>query len=222
MPDVISARVDGSWTIASRPPSGDVPGLASPPLAWARFFQAISLAVVQGMPARGHLRRPAGAGRGVATVVLSFLWKKVPGPANKVPAALVAVGVGMAHLDHAYGVQVEEFVTQQRAKEVRVELLMPAPARQRPEQPGGAPRDPEKPESAPLPRRGASDHPRRRHLAPRPSGSTWTPAPSRRPTSRRGRAEVGWWGRWLGSERAAPPHKGAAPPPVGRGRRRSV
>lgn len=32
---------------------------------------------------------------GVATIVLSFLWKKVPGPAKKVPAALVAVGVGI-------------------------------------------------------------------------------------------------------------------------------
>ncbi|MFJ2511881.1 hypothetical protein ACIPEL_18915 [Streptomyces griseoviridis] len=192
MPDVISARVDGSWTIASRPPSGDVPGLASPPLAWARFFQAVSLAVVQGVPARGHLRRPAGAGRGVATVVLSFLWKKVPGPANKVPAALVAVGVGMAHLDHAYRIQVEEFVTQQRAKEVRVELLMPAPARQRPEQPGGAPRDLEKPESAPLPRKGVPDH--RQETAPGPTAEWFYLDTSPLPEAHfmTGRAEVGW------------------------------
>ncbi|MGW1956528.1 SulP family inorganic anion transporter [Streptomyces sp. NPDC001920] len=32
---------------------------------------------------------------GVATIVLSFLWKKVPGPAKRIPAALVAVGVGI-------------------------------------------------------------------------------------------------------------------------------
>lgn len=100
---------------------------------FGRFFQAISLAVVQGMlagiglplmfsqayPAADAkapgtpLENMAGvpglladtfadpqaliaAGLGVATVVLSFLWKKVPAPVNKVPAALVAVGVGMA------------------------------------------------------------------------------------------------------------------------------
>uniref|UniRef100_UPI0004C90617 SulP family inorganic anion transporter n=1 Tax=Streptomyces cellulosae TaxID=1968 RepID=UPI0004C90617 len=33
---------------------------------------------------------------GVVTVVLSFMWKKVPGPVKKVPAALVAVGIGIA------------------------------------------------------------------------------------------------------------------------------
>ncbi|MEU6914468.1 SulP family inorganic anion transporter [Streptomyces olindensis] len=32
---------------------------------------------------------------GVVTIVLSFVWKKVPGPAGKIPAALVAVGIGM-------------------------------------------------------------------------------------------------------------------------------
>ena len=36
------------------------------------------------------------AGLGIATVVLSFVWKKVPGPLNKLPAALVAVGIGIA------------------------------------------------------------------------------------------------------------------------------
>ncbi|MFD7500905.1 SulP family inorganic anion transporter [Streptomyces sp. NPDC059850] len=35
------------------------------------------------------------AGLGIATVVLSFVWKKVPGPLNKVPAALVAVAIGI-------------------------------------------------------------------------------------------------------------------------------
>jgi MFS superfamily sulfate permease-like transporter len=35
------------------------------------------------------------AGLGIATVVLSFVWKKVPGPINKAPAALVAVALGM-------------------------------------------------------------------------------------------------------------------------------
>ncbi|MFI6008977.1 SulP family inorganic anion transporter [Streptomyces sp. NPDC051243] len=33
---------------------------------------------------------------GVATIVLSFVWKKVPGPAKRIPAALVAVGIGIA------------------------------------------------------------------------------------------------------------------------------
>ncbi|WP_128428295.1 SulP family inorganic anion transporter [Streptomyces cyaneus] len=33
---------------------------------------------------------------GIATIGLSFLWKKVPGPAKRVPAALVAVGIGIA------------------------------------------------------------------------------------------------------------------------------
>nr|WP_236055680.1 SulP family inorganic anion transporter [Streptomyces sabulosicollis] len=33
---------------------------------------------------------------GIATVVLSFVWKKVPGPVKKIPAALVAVGLGIA------------------------------------------------------------------------------------------------------------------------------
>ncbi|MFI6374807.1 SulP family inorganic anion transporter [Streptomyces sp. NPDC050546] len=32
---------------------------------------------------------------GIVTIVLSFVWKKVPGPAGKIPAALVAVGIGM-------------------------------------------------------------------------------------------------------------------------------
>ncbi|MFC4471349.1 SulP family inorganic anion transporter [Streptomyces xiangluensis] len=98
-----------------------------------RFFQAISLAVVQGMlagiglplifsqayPAADAkapgtpLENMAGvpglladtvsnpqamiaAGLGILTVVLSFMWKKVPGPVNKIPAALVAVGIGIA------------------------------------------------------------------------------------------------------------------------------
>ncbi|MDX3384101.1 SulP family inorganic anion transporter [Streptomyces niveiscabiei] len=97
-----------------------------------RFFQAISLAVVQGMLAGIGLplmfsqaypmmdakapgtpiENMAGvpglladtfanpqaliaAGLGVVTVALSFLWKKVPGPVKKVPAALVAVGIGI-------------------------------------------------------------------------------------------------------------------------------
>ncbi|MFF3202199.1 SulP family inorganic anion transporter [Streptomyces sp. NPDC002962] len=98
-----------------------------------RFFQAISLAVVQGMLAGiglplmfsqaypvadskapgTPLENMAGipglladtvadpqamiaAGLGIVTVVLSFLWKKAPGPVRKVPAALVAVGIGIA------------------------------------------------------------------------------------------------------------------------------
>lgn len=36
------------------------------------------------------------AGLGIVTIVLSFMWKKVPGPVRKVPAALVAVGIGIA------------------------------------------------------------------------------------------------------------------------------
>ncbi|WP_435858504.1 SulP family inorganic anion transporter [Streptomyces milbemycinicus] len=98
-----------------------------------RLFQAISVAVVQGMLAgiglplmfsqsypladarapgspleniagfpglvADTLRDPQtmiAAGLGIATIVLSFLWKKVPGPVGKVPAALVAVGIGIA------------------------------------------------------------------------------------------------------------------------------
>lgn len=98
-----------------------------------RFFQAISLAVVQGMlagiglplmfsqayPAADAkapgtpLENMAGipglisdtvsnpqtliaAGLAILTVVLSFMWKNVPGPIKKVPAALVAVGIGIA------------------------------------------------------------------------------------------------------------------------------
>jgi len=33
---------------------------------------------------------------GIVTVALSFLWKKAPGPVRKIPAALVAVGIGIA------------------------------------------------------------------------------------------------------------------------------
>lgn len=98
-----------------------------------RMFQAISIAVVQGMLAGIGLplmfsqlypmadRKAPGtpienmAGvpglladvltdrqamtallLGVVTVVLSFVWKKAPGPVGKVPAALVAVGMGIA------------------------------------------------------------------------------------------------------------------------------
>jgi MFS superfamily sulfate permease-like transporter len=100
-----------------------------------RMFQAISLAVVQGMLAGIGLplmfsqlypmtdakapgtpfENMAGvpgliadtvtdpqalvaAGLGIVTVVLSFLWKRLPGPAavRKMPAALVAVGIGIA------------------------------------------------------------------------------------------------------------------------------
>ncbi|MEU0394617.1 SulP family inorganic anion transporter [Streptomyces sp. NPDC006208] len=98
-----------------------------------RMFQAISIAVVQGMlagiglplmfgqaypladskaigrPVENLLGIPdliartvadpqkaIAAGLGVATVVLSFVWKKLPGPLTKVPAALVAVAGGMA------------------------------------------------------------------------------------------------------------------------------
>ncbi|MFC9126848.1 SulP family inorganic anion transporter [Streptomyces sp. NPDC057099] len=32
---------------------------------------------------------------GIVTIVLSFVWKKMPGPAGKIPAALVAVGIGV-------------------------------------------------------------------------------------------------------------------------------
>ncbi|MFG1669961.1 SulP family inorganic anion transporter [Streptomyces sp. Y7] len=97
-----------------------------------RMFQAISLAVVQGMlagiglPLMFSQAYPMADARapgtpvenmagipglfadiltdpqamiatllGVATIVLSFLWKKVPGPAKRIPAALVAVGVGI-------------------------------------------------------------------------------------------------------------------------------
>ncbi|MER5459929.1 SulP family inorganic anion transporter [Streptomyces sp. NPDC002668] len=98
-----------------------------------RMFQAISIAVVQGMlagiglplmfsqaypladakaigkPVENILGIPEliantaadpqksiAAGLGLGTVVLSFLWKKLPGPARKVPPALVAVAGGMA------------------------------------------------------------------------------------------------------------------------------
>ncbi|MDX2939446.1 SulP family inorganic anion transporter [Streptomyces ipomoeae] len=100
-----------------------------------RMFQAISIAVVQGMLAgiglplmfsqlypMSDARAPGtplenmagvpgliadtvtdpqaliAAGLGVVTIVLSFMWKKVPGPAavKKIPAALVAVGIGIA------------------------------------------------------------------------------------------------------------------------------
>lgn len=98
-----------------------------------RFFQAISLAVVQGMlagiglPLMFSQAYPAAdakapgtpienmagipgliadtvsnpqtliaAGLAIVTVVLSFMWKNVPGPIKKVPAALVAVGIGIA------------------------------------------------------------------------------------------------------------------------------
>lgn len=98
-----------------------------------RLFQAISLAVVQGMlagiglplmisqvypmadakapgtPVENMAGLPGllsgvltdrqaltAAALGVVTIVLSFLWKKVPGPAGKIPAALVAVALGCA------------------------------------------------------------------------------------------------------------------------------
>ncbi|CCK30213.1 transmembrane sulfate transporter [Streptomyces davaonensis JCM 4913] len=98
-----------------------------------RMFQAISLAVVQGMLAGIGLPLMVGqlypmtdakapgtpienmsglpgllgdvladrqaltaAGLGVVTIVLAFVWKKVPGPLGKLPAALVAVGIGCA------------------------------------------------------------------------------------------------------------------------------
>ncbi|WP_247617517.1 SulP family inorganic anion transporter [Streptomyces sp. MK37H] len=97
-----------------------------------RMFQAISIAVVQGMLAgiglplmfsqsypladatapgtaiENILGFPAhvldtftnaqtaiAALLGIATVVLSFVWKKVPGPVSKIPAALVAVAIGI-------------------------------------------------------------------------------------------------------------------------------
>ncbi|GAA2538734.1 hypothetical protein GCM10010423_40510 [Streptomyces levis] len=97
-----------------------------------RMFQAISVAVVQGMLAgigvplmfsqaypmadakapgtpvenmagipallAGVLTDPQAMIAtllGVVTIVLSFVWKKVPGPAGKIPAALVAVGIGI-------------------------------------------------------------------------------------------------------------------------------
>ncbi|MFJ5728098.1 SulP family inorganic anion transporter [Streptomyces paradoxus] len=97
-----------------------------------RMFQAISVAVVQGMLAgigvplmfsqaypMADAKAPGTALEnmagipgllavvltnpqamiatllGVVTIVLSFVWKKVPGPAGKIPAALVAVGIGM-------------------------------------------------------------------------------------------------------------------------------
>ncbi|MGW7197943.1 SulP family inorganic anion transporter [Streptomyces chryseus] len=97
-----------------------------------RMFQAISVAVVQGMlagiglplmigqsyavadsrapgtPMENLLGLPAlvtrtfgtpdalvAAALGTITVLLSFLWKKAPGPLSRVPAALVAVVLGM-------------------------------------------------------------------------------------------------------------------------------
>ncbi|MGP4011050.1 SulP family inorganic anion transporter [Streptomyces sp. 4N124] len=97
-----------------------------------RLFQAISLAVIQGMlagiglplmfsqaypmadakapgtPIENMAGIPALLGDiltdrqamiaallGVVTIVLSFLWKKVPGPLRKIPAALIAVGIGI-------------------------------------------------------------------------------------------------------------------------------
>ncbi|GAB2985519.1 hypothetical protein GCM10023080_058880 [Streptomyces pseudoechinosporeus] len=97
-----------------------------------RMFQAISLAVVQGMlagiglplmfsqvypmsdakapgmPIENIAGVPAlvadtlanpqagiAALLGIVTIVLSFVWKKMPGPVKKVPAALVAVGIGI-------------------------------------------------------------------------------------------------------------------------------
>jgi MFS superfamily sulfate permease-like transporter len=98
-----------------------------------RMFQAISIAVVQGMlagiglPLMFSQAYPMADGKapgtpienmagipglladvltdrqamtalllGIVTVVLSFVWKKAPGPVRKVPAALVAVGIGIA------------------------------------------------------------------------------------------------------------------------------
>ncbi|MFE9643943.1 SulP family inorganic anion transporter [Streptomyces sp. NPDC006365] len=97
-----------------------------------RMFQAISLAVVQGMlagiglplmfsqaypmadakapgmPIENIVGVPGlvvdtlanpqaviAALLGIVTIVLSFVWKKMPGPVKKVPAALVAVGIGI-------------------------------------------------------------------------------------------------------------------------------
>ncbi|WP_408056198.1 SulP family inorganic anion transporter [Streptomyces ureilyticus] len=97
-----------------------------------RMFQAISLAVVQGMLAgiglplmfsqaypMADAKAPGmpieniagvpglvvdtlanpqagiAALLGIVTIVLSFMWKKMPGPVKKVPAALVAVGIGI-------------------------------------------------------------------------------------------------------------------------------
>ncbi|MFJ5773240.1 SulP family inorganic anion transporter [Streptomyces sp. NPDC093094] len=97
-----------------------------------RMFQAISLAVVQGMLAGiglplmfGQLypmsdakapgtpveniagvpglaagvasdpQAAIAAALGVVTIVLSFVWSKVPGPVRRIPAALVAVGLGI-------------------------------------------------------------------------------------------------------------------------------
>ncbi|MEU9186202.1 SulP family inorganic anion transporter [Streptomyces sp. NPDC048484] len=97
-----------------------------------RIFQAISLAVVQGMlagiglplifsqlypmsdskapgtPVENMAGIPGligdtlanpdaliAAGLGIVTVALSFVWKMAPGPVKKVPAALVAVAIGI-------------------------------------------------------------------------------------------------------------------------------
>ncbi|MGW7690804.1 SulP family inorganic anion transporter [Streptomyces asiaticus] len=97
-----------------------------------RMFQAISIAVVQGMLAGiglplmfsqsypladatapgtaienilgfpAHVLDTFTSGQtaiaallGIATVVLSFAWKKVPGPISRIPAALVAVAIGI-------------------------------------------------------------------------------------------------------------------------------
>ncbi|WP_346167553.1 SulP family inorganic anion transporter [Streptomyces javensis] len=97
-----------------------------------RMFQAISIAVVQGMLAGiglplmfsqsypladatapgtaienilgfpAHVLATFASGQtaiaallGIATVVLSFVWKKVPGPVSRIPAALVAVAIGI-------------------------------------------------------------------------------------------------------------------------------
>ncbi|NEW73990.1 SulP family inorganic anion transporter [Streptomyces rhizosphaericus] len=97
-----------------------------------RMFQAISIAVVQGMLAGiglplmfsqsypladatapgtavenilgfpAHVLDTFTSGQtaiaallGIATVVLSFVWKKAPGPVSRIPAALVAVAIGI-------------------------------------------------------------------------------------------------------------------------------
>ncbi len=43
-----------------------------------------------------HPQAAIAALLGIVTIVLSFLWKKMPGPVKKIPAALVAVGIGIA------------------------------------------------------------------------------------------------------------------------------
>lgn len=98
---------------------------------------------------------------------------------------------GVTHLDHACRSQVEEFTAQQRGKGLRVELLMPGPAKPAPTGTDTAPAADDPARSDPLPAAGRPRPPPRPPCpplspppAPRPSGSTWTPHRCRRTSHR--------------------------------------